>query len=195
MTNNSNQIGGKDLIHVGIFTAIIFIITMVVMPIGFIPILMPLYCVLIPLIGGIPWMLFVTKVRKFGMILIMSILLGICLMLTGMGWYALPICIVSGLIAELIVKKGRYRSAKMDVLAHGIFCIWLFGSYVPLIFMADTYWGENADYGETFIETAKNIFQLWMAPVLIIFCIVFGILGGFLGLKIMKKHFVKAGIV
>lgn len=195
MTNRSNRIGGKDLINVGIFTAIIFIITMLVMPIGFIPILMPLYCVLIPLIGGIPWMLFVTKVRKFGMILIMGILLGLCLMLTGMGWYAIPICIASSLAAEFIVKAGGYKSAKMDVIAHGIFCIWLFGSYIPLIFMADAYWASNADYGEEFISTAKSIFQLWTAPALVICCVVFGIIGGILGLKVMKKHFMKAGIV
>lgn len=195
MTNSSNRIGGKDLINVGIFTAIIFIITMLVMPIGFIPILMPLYCVLIPLIGGIPWMLFVTKVRKFGMILIMGILLGLCLMLTGMGWYAIPICIASSLAAEFIVKAGRYKSAKMDVIAHGIFCIWLFGSYIPLIFMADAYWASNADYGEEFISTAKSIFQIWTAPALIICCVAFGIIGGILGLKVMKKHFLKAGIV
>ena len=192
---SKSRISGKDLINVGIFTAIIFIITMLVMPIGFIPVLMPLYCVIIPLVAGIPWMLFVSKVRHFGLILIMSLLLGVCLMLTGMGWYAMPVCLISGLISELIVKKGDYKSAKLDMFAHGFFCIWLFGSYIPLIFMADEYWATNADYGEEFITSAKNLFQLWMAPVLIVCCIVFGIIGGWLGLKMMKKHFVKAGIV
>ena len=61
--------------------------------------------------------------------------------------------------------------------------------------MADTYWQQNADYGEEFISSAKSIFQIWTAPVLIALCVVFGILGGLLGLKIMKKHFAKAGIV
>lgn len=84
-TNSANRINGKDLINVGIFTAIATVIMMLIMPIGFIPILMPLYCVFIPLICGIPWMLFITKVDKFGLIFIMSILLGLILMLTGMG--------------------------------------------------------------------------------------------------------------
>lgn len=191
----NNRIGGRDLINIGIFTAIIAIIMMAVMPIGFIPILMPFYCVFIPLIGGIPWMLFVTKTKKFGMILIMSILLSIILMLTGMGWYALPVSIISGLIAELIVRKSNYTSAKMDIIACGFFSIWVFGSFVPLIFMADAYWKNASSYGEDFVNTAKSIFQVYMAPVLIICCIVFGMLGGFIGTKIMKKHFVKAGIV
>jgi len=44
MSNQQQKkiIGGRDLINIGIFTAIIFIITMAVMPIGFIPVLMPL---------------------------------------------------------------------------------------------------------------------------------------------------------
>ena len=194
MSNQQQKkiIGGRDLINIGIFTAIIFIITMAVMPIGFIPVLMPLYCVIIPVVGGIPWMLFATKVKKLGMVFIMSMLLGLLLMLSGMGWYALPVCAVSGIITELILKLGAYKSKKHTVIAHGVFCTWLFGSYIPLIFMADTYWQQNADYGEEFISSAKSIFQIWTAPVLIALCVAFGILGGLLGLK---KHFAKAGIV
>lgn len=195
ITQSSNRINGKDLINVGIFTAIILVIMMIIMPIGFIPVLMPLYCVFIPLICGTPWMLFITKVNKFGMVLIMSILLGLVLMLTGMGWYALPLCLISGLLAELILKKGNYKSSKLDIIAYGVFSIWCFGSFVPLIFMADKYWSDNASYGEDFISSAKQVFQLWTAPVLILSCFLFGLLGGWIGLKLMKKHFVKSGIV
>lgn len=191
----SNRIGGKDLINIGIFTAIIVVVMFVVMPIGFIPVLLPLYCVFMPLLAGIPFMLFLTKVKKFGMILIMGILFGIVLMFTGMGWYALPITVVSSLIAELLVKKGGYKNKTLGVAAHGIFSVWVFGSFIPLIFMADEYWAQNADFGAEYIEQMKNIFQLWTAPALIICCIVFGVIGALLGTKIMKKHFVKAGIV
>lgn len=193
--SQSNRINGKDLINVGVFTAIIAVIMMIIMPIGFIPVLMPLYCVLIPLICGIPWMLFITKVDKFGMILIMSTLLGLILMLTGMGWYPIPIAMISGLVAEFIVRKGNYKNLKLDVLAYGFFSIWCFGSFVPLIFLADQYWTDSANYGEEFISSAKNIFQLWTAPVLVLCCFVFGLLGGWIGVKIMKKHFVKAELV
>ena len=46
MSNQTKKyfIGGRELINIGIFTAIIFIITMAVMPLGFIPVLMPLHC-------------------------------------------------------------------------------------------------------------------------------------------------------
>ena len=67
----------KDLITVGIFSAIMFIVCMGVAMLGYIPIFIPLLSALVPLIGGIPFMLFLTKVRKFGMVLIMSVLIGL----------------------------------------------------------------------------------------------------------------------
>ena len=46
----------KDLITVGIFSAIMFIVCMGVAMLGYIPIFIPLLSVLVPLIGGIPFM-------------------------------------------------------------------------------------------------------------------------------------------
>ena len=59
---------GKDLINIGIFSAIYFAILFIIAMLGMIPIFLPLLSVLVPIIGGIPFMLFLTKVRKFGMI-------------------------------------------------------------------------------------------------------------------------------
>ena len=48
-----NKLQGKDLINVGIFTAIYFVVMMAIAMLGFIPIFLPLLIVLVPLIGGI----------------------------------------------------------------------------------------------------------------------------------------------
>ena len=71
------KIKAKDLITVGIFTAIQFVVCMAVAMLGYIPIFIPLLAVLVPLIGGIPFMLFLTKTKKFGMVTIMSVLIGL----------------------------------------------------------------------------------------------------------------------
>ena len=44
---------------------------------GFIPIMMPFLAVFVPLIAGVPFMLYLTKARKFGMLTIMGMILGI----------------------------------------------------------------------------------------------------------------------
>ena len=67
---NLNKLEGKDLVNIGIYCAIFFIIVMVVSFLGFIPVMIPLLTVFCPLAGGIPFMLFLTKVKKFGMIFI-----------------------------------------------------------------------------------------------------------------------------
>ena len=67
----SSRLEGKDLITIGIYTVIYVVIVMLVAMLGFIPIFIPLMAVLCPLIGGIPYMLYVTKAKKFGMTAIM----------------------------------------------------------------------------------------------------------------------------
>ena len=99
--DDSKKLKGKDLINIGIFTAIYFVVIMALAMLGFIPIFMPTYSVLMPLLGGIVFMFFLTKVKKFGMVWIMTILMGILMWLTGMSYYALVIGTVTGLIAEL----------------------------------------------------------------------------------------------
>lgn len=63
----TSRLEGKDLITIGIYTVIYVVIVMLVAMLGFIPIFIPLMAVLCPLIGGIPYMLYVTKAKKFGM--------------------------------------------------------------------------------------------------------------------------------
>lgn len=57
----NNKLQGKDLINIGIFTAIYFIVIFAAASIGFIPIFIPLISVVVPLVGGIPMMLFFSK--------------------------------------------------------------------------------------------------------------------------------------
>lgn len=195
MANTQSKLNGKDLLNVGIFAVIITVLMVPISFLGFIPYLMPLYCVFMPLVAGIPWMLFAAKEQKFGPILLLGLLLSLLLMLTGMGWYSIPLTLVSSLLAELIVRQGKYKKAKLTVLAHAVFSLWVFGSFIPLFFMADQYWQEASRYGEDYIKTAKAVFQPWLMPVMILACLLFGYLGGLLGKKIMHKHFVKAGMV
>lgn len=98
---------GKDLINIGIFSAIYFVILFAVAMLGMIPVFLPLLSVIVPILGGIPFMLFLTRVKKFGMIWIMSIIMGIMMLLTGMSWPPLVVSVFSGLLAELVCKSGK----------------------------------------------------------------------------------------
>ena len=56
---------------------------------GMIPLGYMALSIVVPIIGGIPMMLFYAKVKKFGMILIFEIIFGLVMIFTGMGFYLL----------------------------------------------------------------------------------------------------------
>ena len=60
----NNRLNGRDLINIGIYGAIYFVILFAVAMLGMIPIFLPLLSVFVPILGGIPFMLFLTKVKK-----------------------------------------------------------------------------------------------------------------------------------
>lgn len=181
---------GKGLINVGIFTAIYFVVVFAVACLGFIPILMAAICGIIPLIAGIPYMLFLTRARKFGMITILGLLTGIIMFVAGMGYFSIATGLIFGLIADLIWKSGGYASASRAVLSHGVFSCWIIGNFLPFLITADTYLPTvRAQYGDAYVNELMTYLQPEMYPVLLVACFVAGIIGGFIGCAILKKHF------
>ena len=191
------KLNGKDLINVGIYSAIYFVIMMIVAMLGVIPVLYPTLVIFVPIIGGIPFMLFLTKVKKFGMIWIMSILMGVLMIVCGMGYYALIVGIVTGLLAELAFRSGKYNSTGKAVLTCGIFGLWVWGNYLQLFIDRESFFSSptRQGLGEDFINTINTLLPTWMCLVMLVICFVCGLLGGLIGKKMLKKHFSKAGIV
>ena len=84
---NNNKLCAKDFITIGIFTALLFVVEFACGLLGYIhPYIVASYVVMIPLVGSIPMMLFYSKIEKFGMLSIMSVLLAIIMFVTGMGY-------------------------------------------------------------------------------------------------------------
>ena len=185
---------GKDLIHIGIFSAIYFVIVFIVAMLGFIPIFLPLLAVIVPILGGNPFMLFLTRVKKFGMIRIMSVIMGLMMLLTGMSWPPLAVSVVSGLLAELVYRSGNYQSAAKAVITNGVFSLWVAANYLPLFFAAEQYWASRQNFGQDYIDTVNRLMPEWMCPVMFAAAFVCGVIGGLLGRALLKKHFEKAGI-
>ncbi len=196
--NNANKLGVKDFITVGIFTAILFVVEFACGMLGFIhPYIVASYVILIPLVGSIPMMLFYTKVEKFGMITIMSVLMAIIMFVTGMGWLGAPLIILAGVIADLIARSGQYKSFHNTAISYGVFSMWICANYFPVIIMAQSYRQDLLDGGYS-AEYCDNLFRAINSKtiaVLLVLCFVFGLVGAYIGKKMVKKHFEKAGIV
>ena len=198
MSDTSNRLKAKDFITVGIFTAIILVVEFACGMLGYIhPFIVASYVIMIPLVGAIPMMLFYTKVQKFGMITIMSILIAIMMFVLGMGFLGAPLIIIAGVVADLIAKSGKYKSFKKTMISYGVFCLWICANYFPVIVTAESYRQDLIDEGYS-AEYCNNLFlaiNYKTIGFLLILCFVFGCLGALLGKAVVKKHFEKAGIV
>ena len=184
----NNKLQGKDLINIGIFMAIYFIVIFAAASIGFIPIFIPLISVIVPLVGGIPMMLFFSKIKKFGMLTICGVLLGIIMLLTGMGWWCIPTGLIFGLISDFMMKACDYKNAKREVLIHGVFSMWVIGAFIPIVVTRDAYYQNLLPgYGQEYADTLMAYMPDWILPVLLIAAFVSGLVGGLIGRKIKKS--------
>ncbi len=186
---------GRDLINIGIYSAIYFVISLALAFTGLIPVMLLLLSSMYGLICGIPFMMFLTRVKKPGMILIMSAIMGILMFVTGMTWMPIPFSILTGLLSELVYRSGGYKSMRAAVLTAGVFPLWACGNYLPLFLQREQYFADRASYGQEYADAVMRMTPNWMFPALLVMTFVFGILGGLIGKKLLKKHFLKAGIV
>lgn len=192
---NSKGLVAKDLINIGIFTALYFISFFCTGMLGFIPIFMILIPLICPIVAGIPMMLYVTKVKKFGMILILGILVGTLMTITGHGWYPIVSATVCGLVYELILKAGNYQSTKCAVWGYAVFSFWLIGPMMPLYITAESYAQYLAQsFGQEYANSLMGYIEKFPMPLALVFCFVGGIIGALIGRATLKKHFIKAGI-
>lgn len=194
---NNNKLQAKDLINVGLFTVLYFVLgCCVAIPIGFVPIFLPILGALWTLITGIPFMLFSTRVKKFGMVTLMAILSGLLMGLTGMGYWGIPVGVVSGILGDLIMKSGSYKSASKNILGYAVFSLWMVGTYIPMYFMVeDSYASFAASFGDEYAAKVMSVMPMWSLILVVAGIFVCAILGGLIGKAVLKKHFAKAGIV
>ena len=112
----SERLNVKDLITVGIFSVILTVLIFIFGMLGYIPILIIALPILAALVPGIPYMLFLTRVNKFGMVTLMGLILGIIMFLSGHTWIPILVFTLFALIADLILKAGNYSSVKNSII-------------------------------------------------------------------------------
>lgn len=193
----NNKMQAKDLINIGLFTVLYFVLgCCVAIPIGFVPIFLPILGALWTLITGIPFMLFAVRTKKFGMVTIMAVLSGLLMGLTGMGFWGILTGAVFGLLGDLVMKSGSYQSAKKTILGYGVFSLWMIGTYIPMYFMVEQSRADFAkSFGDEYADKVMSVMPMWSIVLVIAAIFLCALLGGLIGKAVLKKHFAKAGIV
>ncbi len=191
----SERFAVKDLITVGIFSVIMIVLIFAFGMLGYIPILMIGLPIISALICGIPFMLFLTRVNKFGMVTLMGLILGIVMFLSGHTWIPIVVFTLCALIADIILKMGDYSSVKNSIIAHGVFILGVFGNMLPFFILRDYFLGAIAEsMGNDYVNVISPFLTYECLIVLVILTFIVGCISAYVGKLVLKKHFEKAGI-
>ena len=187
-------IGVRDLVTVAVFSVIYFIF-FACGCLGFVPVMAFLFPLPLALVSGIPQMLFYTKVRSFGMVTIMGALLGLLAFLMGYGPIGLGFGIVFGLIADLILRAGAYKSTRCAVAAHAAFSLWVVGTMLPMWILGQAYFEPfRSSQGDAYVNEMLGLLSGGMLAVVVIGIVACAVVGALVGRAVLKKHFERAGI-
>ena len=195
---NTTRLNGKDLLNVGIFTAVYFVLNLLVAAVlGLIPAVSMLVPLVSSFILGIPMMLYFMKIKKFGMVLITYIVYGVLLALAGVGIYTLVLGIVFALIAELLLRLGKYQKPNLAILAFAIASIGANWNVLSMVLASTEYLeGKAATYGSEYMQLMQSYFsEWWVLPLLALSAFLGGLLGGLLGKSVFKKHVIRSGVL
>ena len=186
----------KDLITVGVFTAMYFVVFFGFGMLGlFGPAVHAVGIVLGSLANGIVFALYITRIRKPGMIFLTGIISSLLMVLTGHAWTTLVTAAVFSILAEIVLALGRYRSARASALAYGVFSLWVAGPILPLYYQHDAYIADiGKKMGDGYARAWETLFSPAFLLGLLVVVFVSSFLGGRLGQKMLRKHFMRAGI-
>ena len=113
----SNKLQAKDLINLGLFTVLYFVIgCCVAIPIGFGAYLFANPRCLVVFDYRYPLHAVSDKSKEIRHGYDYGILSGLLMGLTGMGFWGVPMGLIFGLLGDLILKSGGYKSAKKSLV-------------------------------------------------------------------------------
>ena len=189
------KLNAKDFILIGILTALMWIICMIISTIMSVagPVTNVFYPSVVAIPNGIVMMLLLAKVPKKGVFTICAAIQAILFLLVGAFWF-IPI----GFICDFLVMSRNEITMKSMMAAYALFsAIFAFSAICPIKFLQSAFVGamEKNNIAPEYIQGMLNITSVPMLVVIVAAGLVGGLIGGFIGQKALKKHFIKAGLV
>ncbi|MEM7331384.1 MAG: MptD family putative ECF transporter S component [Chloroflexota bacterium] len=187
----------KDLTTIGLFSAIYIVAYVILSAILFTPFLFFIMMPVGALLMGPVYMLFIARTQKLGAITIMGFLAAA---LIGFLVYGnIFIALVNfgiALVAELFAYLGQYKSFKWNTASYSVMSLWLIGQQAP--FWLTKEWardlmvnaGASIELANEFLAIATPVNLL----IIIVLTIICAIISAFVANRMLKKHFVRAGI-
>ncbi len=195
---SSSKLQVKDFITLGVLNAVftvLFILLTVVVGI------FPVTGIFAPAIAAIPlgvvFILLMIKVAKKGTLLVSGVLQAVILFLLSGSWTFVFAILSATLVGECIVWGAYKNLHKVTVSYVVLICGYALGSFAPIVFFTEAWRtdsvasGYDASYVNAFVEILNGPVLLGVLAV----SALGALLGAVLGRKMLRKHFVKAGVI
>lgn len=198
MISQNRKLTGKDVIAIGIYSAIYFVMNFAAMITGFIPLFWILLAGTAAILTSIPFLLMAVKVPKPGAVLIMGFITAFLYFITGQFTVLI---LITMLIACVLSETYRYITKyalkfRNLVVAFILFSYGMVGSPLALFVYRKSFLAQISEtMSRKYVVAISSYITTPMLILLLVSPIVGGLLGALIAKGIFKKHFEKAGIV
>ena len=199
MNQKKEKLQAKDLVTIGIFTALYIAVCVSFEILGG---LGPLVWVFMPaflaFFAGPVYMTLANKVQKSGAVLLMGLIPALIFTIRGGYFFVLPVtALIAGLLAECARKSLGYDTAKGNLISYALFSLGMVGNLLPIWIFRDSFLVNMVERGmpEDYVAAMEAATPIWMLFVMI--AVTFGVafIGGAFGRSVVSKHLKKAGMV
>ena len=191
---NENKLKMKDIATIGIFSALLFVVTMVAGALMGISMVLNMYSVAVVAVLSAPlYMLIMAKVHKKGAVLLTFAIVGILWGLFG-GIFVLIWMLGFGVVGEVLASKSKYQNYKMLTVSFGLYSVgYYLGAIAPLDYSPVFWYGFDRpkETVDAMIAAAHSTAGLAAIPITLIAIVI----GAVIAKRMLKKHFEKAGVI
>lgn len=200
MASRLIDMDARSSITLGIFTAVALILGMALLAaLHFLPGALVLFkeAVVAALLGPV-YALMLAKVPRRGVYLVNGLAIGLLFALTG--FFAVGVvAVLGGLLADTVAAAGDQRSPAANTAAYVIFRVGLaVGTYIPFYLWADSFVADLAASGKVspeFLAVFTSSLTPAMGLAVLGANVVGALLGAAFGRAMLRRHFVRAGMV
>lgn len=191
---NENKLKMKDIATIGIFSALLFVVTMVAGALMGISMVLNMYSVAVVAVLSAPlYMLIMAKVHKKGAVLLTFAIVGILWGLFG-GIFVLIWMLGFGVVGEVLASKSKYQNYKMLTVSFGLYSVGYYLVAIAPLYYYPAFWygfDRPKETVDAMIAAAHSTAGLAAIPVTLIAIVI----GAVIAKRMLKKHFEKAGVI
>lgn len=188
----------RDLINIAVFSVVYFVLMYATGMVGFFgPAFMFVGWIIGIVLNGVVTMLLLARVPKIGALTLLGLLVGIG-MVPGHTIWILVAAPLIGFGADLIARAGAQNQPLEPARAIAAFSflqLWMIIPLLPIVINADSYYRTiEPVMGADYTAAMRALFTPTVIGIWAVCLLVIGAAGGWVGLRVAKKHFHRAGL-